>query len=145
MPDVEVTETPRAHRTFVADSNIFMERQTSLEPVETARLLQDDEVTLLLAQSVAGEMTHLSEAAVRAFGGQGATIVIEPDPKLDYLDISKLTSRAFNRADLVLVETARIHRLPIVTLNRRLVGQVYDNAQRNALWGTVRIILPPFP
>jgi len=135
---------------YAADSNIFQDRPGKPGSRQRADVFLDDpDNYLIVCQTAIDEVHQTSSRDPRAYARQaarllsregGATIIPVSDPDLSKYDVQALSSANFTRADMVIVETARFYRVPLLTTNSALPRQITSNGPRRAIWGGVPII-----
>jgi hypothetical protein len=118
---------------------------TPADKLEVEKVLRDNQVALYIPKSAYDQVMTFSSTALEAITGNGASIIVEMDPSLKGIDIKALRSGPFDRVDMLLLELSKVHRYPLITLDRKMRAQVGSVPERRRLWGTVIILTPPFP
>ncbi len=75
---------------------------------------------------------------------EGAQVIQIPNASLAGVDPAALVpSRRFGLNDMLVVQTAKVENLPVITTNRRLDTQIHSGGPRQAAWGSVVVIVVP--
>lgn len=141
-------EPTRRTRTLVADSNIFMDRQNPGDAAPVAALLASPTTTLYVPDSawnevLSGDRFGTQRARLMRVPPVRANIVHDVDGTLTGIDpLALVVSRTFNRADMHIVQRAKEHPLPLVTVNSSMATQIAGVPARAAQWGMVPIERP---
>ena len=132
------TPTLRPHPEFVADANLFVSRGYSNVRVGVDAYLRDPNVTLYLPDAQYSEIDVSQRINIYIPGG-ASVVRLSNDP--DVSSLGAMASVNFDRNDMILLETALMMHLPVVSLNAaRLRAQVLSDPSMGRMrWARVEI------
>ena len=132
--------------TFVADSNLFMDKPVMAGGINV-RAIYDDvrahpDLRLVIADVNRAEVKAIPSQLQRLADAAPQTTVVKTDVSKILAENQEILSQKFGVEDLILLETARARNLSVVTSNSAMVNQIANNAARYALYGKTSTLIP---
>jgi len=135
---------------FVADGNVFMDKPV-IEGGTNVRPLFDNVLTdvassrhreVLIPSMIKAEIQPTPSQLSRLDSVVHQAQIVRTDVDAIVAANPGILSSKFGRADLQLLETARIHEIPVVTSNSAIRNQIAHHPARKALYGHLQILVP---
>jgi hypothetical protein len=139
-----------APKRFVTDGNLFMDKPI-IEGGQNVRHLFDDVLEdvassrsreIILPSFVKAEIKATTTQLARLDSVAHQVQVVRTDVDTIIATNPGILSGKFGRADLQLLETARVLGLPVLTSNSAIRNQIANHAGRKALYGNLDIFVP---
>ena len=126
----------------VSDAGTFLDRVPPGHRVVLDDVLAQSNIDLVLPKAIRSEVSGATDIARM----ESATASIEAVRSANVAHILRthpeILSRKFGLNDLKLVATAKQKGLPVITTNAKLKVQISSHADRQALFGGVKILVP---